>query len=138
MDTTQPSRTLRTAIAGLMALAAVALAVASLLHFGVAVPLGGSTFGDPYRNAAIPEAIIAVVVAIGVTGIAARLPIAWPLAVGTTAFAVLGVLVGLSFTLPTGMVGDITYHLSLLALLLVIAFLLLVPRGRRALEMPRQ
>ena len=134
MDTTQPSPTVRAAIGGLMALAAVTLAIASALHFGLLLAVGVVGISDLYRNAAIPEAVIATVLAIGVIGLVARLGIAWPLAVGTTAFAVLGVLVGLTFTLQTGMIGDIIYHLSLLALLLVTGGLLLTPIGRGALE----
>jgi hypothetical protein len=116
-----------------MTLATMTLVVASILHFGVAV--GG--VHDPYRDAAIPEAAIAAVLACGVARVATRSASAWPLAVGTTVFAILGFLVGLRFTLfaaDTPRAGDVVYHVGGLALLLVTATLLLTAAGRRALR----
>ena len=52
-------------IAGLMLVEAVTLAIASIVHFGVVIPLGVVTLDDPFAGAKIPEAIIAVVVGVG-------------------------------------------------------------------------
>jgi hypothetical protein len=134
MDTTHPSPTARQTIGGLMALATLTLACASLLHFGLALPLGAATLADPDRGAAIPEAVIATVLAAGVIGVALRLGAAWVMALVAVGFAVAGVLVGITFTLPTGRTGDIVYHFCLLALLLTTAVMLLVPTGRQALR----
>jgi hypothetical protein len=113
-------------------MAAVTLAVASTLHFGVAIPLGTVTISDPFAAAAIPEAVIAVVVAAGAATTFARLPGARWLAPAATLFAIAGTLFGLTVTLRRGQVGDIVYHLTLLAMLIASAALLLVtPRPRR-------
>jgi hypothetical protein len=101
----------------LLAVAAVTLAVASLLHFGVAIPLGGTTISDPFAGAAIPEAVIAVVVAAGAVAALARLPLARWLAPAATLFALAGTLYGLTVTLRRGEAGDIAYHLTLLTML---------------------
>lgn len=106
------------AIVGLMALAAVTLAIASVVHFGLVIPLGATTIHDPFAGAAIPEAVIAAVVAIGVVGAALRRDAAWWLPLAATLFALLGVIVGMTFTVPAGRAGDIAYHGSLLAVLL--------------------
>lgn len=108
-----------------MALAAVTFAVASTLHFGVGI----AGISDPFRNAAIPEAIIAVVVAAGAVCAALGLR---RVALGTTAFAILGVAFGLTITLSGGRAGDIAYHLGVGVLLLVIAALLVVRTPSRA------
>jgi hypothetical protein len=57
----------------LLSVAAVTLAVASLLHFGVAIPVGVTTVSDPFAGAAIPEAVLAVVAARGAVAILARM-----------------------------------------------------------------
>ena len=123
-------------IAGLMGLATLTFVIASLLHFGVALPLGVVTInGEPFRRAAIPEGIIAAVLAAGSVVALTRRPTAWWLALATSIFAVLGVIVGLS-TIAIGVgprtVPDITYHISVLVLLLVIVGLLVTPGARRA------
>jgi hypothetical protein len=60
-----------------MALAALTLFGASTIHFGVVVPFGVATVRDPFAGAAIPEAILGVVLAAGaiivLTGVAS-----WP------------------------------------------------------------
>jgi hypothetical protein len=115
----------------LMSAAAVTLAVASLLHFGVSVSLGPATVSDPFKGAAIPEAVIAAVVAVGaVTVLTRRVAASW-VALGTTLFGLLGTAYGLTVTVPRGDLGDIVYHLSLLTLLVATLGLLLVSRARR-------
>ncbi len=102
-----------------------------MLHFGVSVSLGPATVSDPFRGAAIPEAVIAAVVAVGAVSVLTRRATAWWVALGTTLFAVLGTAYGLTVTVPRGEPGDIAYHLSLLTLLVATVGLLLASRGRR-------
>jgi hypothetical protein len=118
------------AAAPLMAIAALTLAAASLLHFGLSVPLGAAVLEDPYPGAAIPEAVIAAVLAAGtvgaLTGGAGRRA-----AEGAAVFALLGVAFGLAVTLREARPGDVAYHLSLLCLLVATGGLLFArPRGR--------
>jgi len=115
----------------LLSIAAVTLAVASLLHFGVAIPLGSATISDPFADAAIPEAVIAVVVAAAAVATLARLPAAGWMALAATLFALAGTLYGLTVTLRRGQAGDIVYHLGLLTILIASAVLLLVALRRR-------
>jgi hypothetical protein len=134
MYPTEPSRTRSVGVGVLMSVASVTLAVASLLHFGVAVPLGAATIHDPFRGAAIPEAIIAVVIGSGAVIVLTRRSAAWWLALATTLFALLGTIYGLTVTVSRGEAGDIAYHVSLLAVLVATVSLLLLPGGRRALS----
>lgn len=111
----------------LMALAAASFAIASIVHFGVGIPVGFTTISDSFPGAAPPEAVIAAVVAIGATAVLTRRTKSRRIALGTTSFALLGTVFGLTFTLNSARTGDIAYHLSILATLLVILGLLLPP-----------
>ncbi|HEX4212294.1 MAG TPA: hypothetical protein VIA06_03070 [Candidatus Dormibacteraeota bacterium] len=135
MDTLSNSRTgaLRGSIAALMAIAAVTLALASTIHFGVRLGAGQLAIHDPFPGAAIPEAVIAFVVACGALAVIGRRA-AWPVALGTTLFAVAGVLFGLSITLGSARTGDVAYHVSVLVVLVVTLCLLVTPAARRALR----
>ena len=115
----------------LMALAAAALAIASIVHFGVGIPVGFTTISDSFPGAAPPEAVIAAVVAIGATAVLTRRTRSRGIALGTTSFALLGTVFGLTITLNSTRTGDVAYHLSILTTLLVILGLLLVPRTPR-------
>jgi hypothetical protein len=127
MDSTR----LSTVAGALLCVAALTLAVASLLHFGVAIPLGATTISDPFAGAAIPEAVLAVVVAAGAVTLLAHVPAARWLAPAATLLALAGTLYGLSVTLRRGEPGDIAYHLALLTLLVASAVLLLVALRHR-------
>ena len=117
----------------LMAIAAVTFWVASAIHFGATIPLGFTTLNDPFPGAAIPEAIIGVVVAIGALAIAERWRANWAIAVGTTSFAIVGTLFGLSVTLGSGRSADVVYHVSVLVVLFVaLGVLLAARRGSQA------
>ena len=116
----------------LMVLAATAFAAASIIHFGVAIPVGFATLSDPFAGAAVPEAVIALVVATGAVAVLTRRPAARGIALTATLFALLGTVYGLTVTLGSTRTGDIAYHLGILATLLVILGLVLVPgRTRR-------
>ncbi|MEV6848022.1 hypothetical protein [Actinoplanes sp. NPDC051411] len=109
----------------LMAVAALSFAVASLIHFGVDVPLGFTTVRDPFDGAAPPEAVIGAVMAIGAVFGRHR-----GVALGVTVFATLGTVLGLTITVASGRTGDIAYHVSILGTLVVI-IALLIRTGRR-------
>lgn len=111
----------------LMALATAAFAVASIVHFGVDVPVGVATLSDSFPGAAAPEAVIAAVLAIGAAAVLTRRAKSRGIALGTTSFALLATVYGLSITLNSTRTGDVAYHLGILAVLLVILGLLLVP-----------
>jgi hypothetical protein len=118
-------------IVGLLAVMAITLATASTIHFGVAV----AAVQDQFPGAALPEAIISVVL---LAGAAAAVPVshAWRWALAATLFGILGFLVGPRFTLFGGrsvVFGDVVYHLAGLLVLVVIAGLLLSSRGRAVL-----
>jgi hypothetical protein len=111
----------RTAL--LMALEAASLAVMSVLHLTGALA-GGS---KPYRPApaGIAEAVICIALLAGATAIERDHPNARSIALATVTFAILGFLIGLSFTITGGKAVDVAYHAAVLPLLL----LTLVPLG---------
>jgi hypothetical protein len=126
-------RPMSLAICGLMALATVSFALASLVHFGIVLPLGLVTLDDPFAGAAIPEAVIAIVLGIGTATVIGRQAKRWRVASVATVFAILATLYGLSVTLGSSRTGDITYHVFVLVLLLAILVFLLLPAGKRSL-----
>ncbi|HEX6498024.1 MAG TPA: hypothetical protein VF054_03225 [Micromonosporaceae bacterium] len=111
----------------LMALAAATFVIVSVVHFGVDIPIGFATISDPFSGAAVPEAVIGAVMAIGATAVLTRRTRSRGIALGTTSFALLGTGFGLTITLSSARTGDVAYHLSILVTLLVILALLLVP-----------
>lgn len=129
-------RPISLAICGLMALATVSFALASLVHFGIVLPLGLVTLDDPFSGAAIPEAVIAIVLGIATATVIRGQANRWQVASIATVFAILATLYGLSVTLGSSRTGDVTYHLLVLVLLLAILVLLLVPAGKRSLRRP--
>ena len=116
-------------VALLMAVAMLTFIVASAVHFGTTIPLGVVTLDDPFRDAAIPEAIIAGVMVVGLIALLAGV---WWLALVTTLFSAAGTILGLSIVLSSaaGRSGDIAYHVSVLAVLVVTIGLLVTPRAR--------
>jgi hypothetical protein len=120
----------------LMTLAAAAFAIVSIVHFGVDIPVGFTTVSDSFPGAAPAEAVIAAVVAIGATAVLTRRRRGRGIALGTTSFALLGTVYGLTITVNSTRRGDVAYHLSILATLLIILGLLLVP-GRSEVQPDR-
>lgn len=112
----------------LLTVGAVTLGLASAIHFGV--PL---VIEDPESGASIPEAILAVVLAVGAASVWSRIGAAWGVALATTLFGLAGVGFGFSLTVGSGRTGDIAYHASLLVVLVSTALLLLMPAARRTL-----
>lgn len=109
----------------------VTFGVASLVHTGVSVPVGFATVRDPFPGAKVPEAVIGVVVLGGALVVLVRAAYARGVAIAAVVFAVIGTGAGLYFTLPSGRAGDIVYHLTVLAALLVALGLLVTPAGLR-------
>jgi heme A synthase len=113
-------------VAWLMALAAVTFGIASALHFDIRITIGSLVIqGEPFRNAAIPEAIIGAVVAAGAIGWISRSQQGAVLALTATVVAILGVFIGLyEVTLGDAVrnTADVVYHVCVLALLLVILY----------------
>ena len=123
-----------TAIWGLMAVATVGFAAASIIHFGAVIALGPITVDDPFPGAAIPEAVIAVVLGIGALSVLARRPSRWGVALAATLFALLLTIYGLTVTVSSARTGDIAYHVAVLVLSVGIVSLLLLPAGRQGLS----
>jgi hypothetical protein len=124
-----------TAVAGLLGLATLTFLAASVIHFGVRLPLGVVTIYDPFSGAALPEAIIAAVLAGGLVTVVTKARAAWWVALTATVFGVLGVIVGVSVILgrQLGRSGDLVYHATMLVELLLTLGVLLTPQTRRAL-----
>ena len=108
-----------TLVGRLMLIEAVTFAIASILHLGIS---------ETFIAAAIPEAIIAVVLAAGALAVMRR-GSRW-LGLATTIFALAGVIIGLSVIIG-GYVSrpiDIAYHATILVALVVTVVLLLRSR----------
>jgi hypothetical protein len=111
------------AIAIVMGIVAASLVVTSLLH------LTGLVRGhaEPYNatGAGIAEAVIGIALIWGATSLTRSPQTGRPVALATSAFAIAGFIVGLTFTVQGGDLPDITYHSTVLPLLIVIFVLLL-------------
>ena len=107
-----------------MAAEAATFALASAAHFAVG-----------FTDAAIPELLIAVVLGLGSSAVFFQRPHAWGAAVGTTSFAALGTIVGLTIV-ATGRqdAPDLAYHATILAALA--ATLIALRRRRNAARRP--
>ena len=110
-----PSR--RTGIA--MAAEAATFALASAAHFATG-----------FTDAAIPELLIAVVLGLGSSAVFFQRPHAWGTAAGTTSFAALGTIVGLTI-IATGRqdAPDLAYHATILTALAATLIALGGPAG---------
>ena len=98
-----PSRKTGTA----MAAEAATFALASAAHLAAS-----------FTDAAVPELLIAAVLGLGSLAVVSLRPYAWGAAVGTTSFATLGTIVGLTI-IATGRqdTPDLAYHATILAAL---------------------
>jgi hypothetical protein len=117
-----------------MLVAAVTLLAASAIHFGLSLPLGPVTLHDPFAGAAIPEAVLGVVLMVGAGFVLSGWSGRWTAALATALFTLLVTLYGLSITVSGGRTGDVAYHLVLLSMLVILVGLLLSPAGKRALR----
>jgi hypothetical protein len=122
-----PANRIPRLIGGLMLTEAVTFAIASVLHFGVL---------ESFTGAAIPEAIIAIVLGAGAVAVMRRPGGSWWLALTTTLFALAGVIIGLSVILRNHVSrpADLIYHAGIFVALLITIGLLLTPAMRRVLR----
>ena len=110
-----PSRKTGTA----MAAEAATFALASAAHFATGL-----------TDAAIPELLIAAVLGVGSSAVLSRRPHGWGAAVGSTSFAALGTIVGLTI-IATGRqdAPDLAYHATILTALAATLIALGGPAG---------
>jgi hypothetical protein len=119
-------------IATLMGFEALTLAIISPLHLSGVLGAGAKPFNPTAAGTA--EAIIGAVLLIGALALVSNRR---NVAIAATAFAIVGFLVGLSFTFGGGTAIDIAYHATMLPLLLL-TLLVLLRRRRPYLAPPRQ
>jgi hypothetical protein len=119
----EPDRGVQRGVAGLMGFVAATLAVMSFLHLSGLLDDGSDPF-DP-NHAGIAEAVIALVLFWGAGALLGGAPRSRGLGIAATGFAILGFIVGLTFTIQGGATIDIAYHLAVLPLLLFAAATLL-------------
>jgi hypothetical protein len=92
-----------------MAAEAATFAIAAAIHFGTG-----------FTQAAIPELVIAAVLAAGGSAVLTQRAHAWGVAVGAAAFATFGTMVGLAI-IASGRqdLPDLVYHASILTALVI-------------------
>jgi deazaflavin-dependent oxidoreductase (nitroreductase family) len=113
-------------IAFLIGLAALTLAVISPLHLSGALAGGNKPFNPTAAGTA--EAVIGIVLILGALGLLRGTVRGRNAAIAATGFAIVGFLVGLSFTARGGDTIDIAYHATTLPLLLLTLVALLRKR----------
>jgi peptidoglycan/LPS O-acetylase OafA/YrhL len=116
-------------IAALIGAEAATLAVMALVHLVGTAPSRG-------RAAGIAEAVIGVVLACAAVQLTRNAPRARETALAAVGFAVVGFLIGLSFTIRGGSTLDLAYHAAMLPLLLVTLAVLLRADGRSSPARP--
>jgi hypothetical protein len=104
-------------IAGLMGFVAATLAVMSTLHLSGVLD-GDSDPFDPV-HAGVAEALIGLVLVFGAATLLRGSPHVRGVALASTGFAIVGFIVGLTFTLQGGDAIDVAYHATVLPLLLI-------------------
>jgi hypothetical protein len=110
-----------------MVLEAASLATASALHLSGLVH-GHAAFSA--TGAGLAEAVIGLVLLAGAVTLARRGTMGRPAALAATGFAVAGFIYGLSITVRAGDRPDITYHATVLPLLILT--LVLIVRAKHA------
>jgi hypothetical protein len=132
--TTHRWTTVVTVISVLIVAEAITFLLAALLHLGVQFPLG---FSEPrIIPAAIVEGLCAIFLAVSAYAVFARKTWAWGIAIAAHAFAVAGVLLGitvLALGLGPSTVANTIYHRVILAVLVVVLALLATPGARATL-----
>jgi hypothetical protein len=118
----------------LMAVVAVSFGLASAIHLGLVISLGGLTIRDLFLGAAVPEGIIAGALVVAVTGVVMRLSVRWYITLGASLFAAALTVYGLSITARSSRTGDVAYHVVVLVVLGITVAILLLPGARRDLK----
>ena len=113
---------------------AITFLLAALLHLGIQFPLG---FSEPrIISAAIAEGLCGIFLAVSAYAVFVRKTWAWWGAIAAHAFAVAGVLLGitaLALGLGPSTVANTIYHRVMLGVLVVVLALLATPGARTAL-----
>ena len=132
--TTRRWTTVVTVISVLIVLEAITFLLATLLHLGIQFPLG---FSEPrIIPAAIVEGLCGIFLAVSAFALFVRKTWAWWGAIAAHAFAVAGVLLGitaLALGLGPSTVANTIYHRTILGVLVVVLALLASPGARAAL-----
>lgn len=127
----------RVALGALIVVNAVAFLGASIVHFGVPIPLGITTLADvTILPAGIVEGAIGIAFVVAAAAVLARRDWAWSETVGAHVFGILGVLIGLSVTLRDpgdSSSANFQFHVAVLPVLVAGLVLLLTEGGKAAL-----
>ena len=135
-STGDPRSGMKIAVGILSAVYAVTFFCGALLHLGVQIPLGVAVLAEPtILPAAIVESLCGLALSIGAWAVLARWNRAWTAVFAAHAFALGGVLLGVSaLALGAGPSTDLNtmYHRVMLVGLVAVLALLLTPAGRAA------
>jgi hypothetical protein len=135
--TPRRQNTLATTVGVLAALYAVTFFLGAVLHLGVRIPVGFAVLAEPrIFPATVVEGLCGLFLAVGAYAALSRKPWAWPTITAAHAFAVGGVLLGITaLALGGGPSTDLNtiYHRVMLAALVAGLALLLTPAARAAL-----
>jgi len=127
-----------TAIGILSAVYAATFFFGALLHLGVTIPLGFAVVAEPViLPATIVEGLCGVALAVAAFAVLTRRELAWPIALAAHAFALGGVLLGITaLALGAGPSTELNsvYHRVMVVALVALLALLLSPAGRSALR----
>jgi hypothetical protein len=122
-------------LAALLALVAATLVLMSSLHLSGVVDEGSKPFD--HVHAGVAEAVIALVLLGGAAALLLATRHARALATASLGFAIVGFVIGLTFTIRGGGAIDIAYHVTILPLLLLMLVLGRSARARRPAPRPR-
>jgi hypothetical protein len=131
---------LGTAVGVLAAVYSATFFVGALLHAGVRIPLGFAVLTEPVIvPAVIVEGLCGIGLAASAYAVLTHKSWAWPFTLGAHAFALGGVLLGITAIAvgrgPHTVLND-TYHRVMVILLLASVALLVTPLGKAALGRP--
>jgi hypothetical protein len=135
-STGDPRSAMKIAVGILSAVYAGTFFCGALLHLGVRIPLGAALLGEPtILPAAIVESLCGLALLFGALAMFARWNRAWTAVFAAHAFALGGVLLGVTaLALGAGPSTDLNtmYHRVMLVGLVAVLTLLLTPAGRAA------
>jgi hypothetical protein len=133
-STGDPGSAMKIAVGILSAVYAVTFFCGALLHLGVRIPLGTAVLAEPtILPAAIVESLCGLALSFGAFAVFARWNRAWTAVFAAHAFALGGVLLGVTaLALGAGPGTDLNtmYHRVMLVGLVAVQVLLLTPAGR--------
>ena len=133
-STGDPGSAMKIAVGILSAVYAVTFFCGALLHLGVRIPLGAAVLAEPtILPAAIVESLCGLALSFGAFAVFARWNRAWTAVFAAHAFALGGVLLGVTaLALGAGPGTDLNtmYHRVMLVGLVAVQVLLLTPAGR--------